>query len=160
MIARVTTPSLSVDTHGDIIETASVFSQSHTVSIRVSSWRKLARGRGASGGEIRAKDLVINIDADFPARVWCSKVQFKAKVPATRTGAVDRGIWDTHLQRGLKNHPSAPVQKGEVCCIFSWSFKFLLYACANKLFLISNAEGCQAPWSRCLVHFSPTGVCS
>jgi len=35
------------------------------------------------------------------------------------TGAVDDGIRDTYLQRGLKDHPSTQAWKGELCCISS-----------------------------------------
>jgi len=48
------------------VETASVSSKSHIVSSKISSWRRPNRGRRAFGGEVRAKDLVINIDDKFP----------------------------------------------------------------------------------------------
>ena len=47
------------------VKTANVSFESYTISSGASSWRRLARGRGASGGEMRAEDLLIDIDADF-----------------------------------------------------------------------------------------------
>ena len=47
------------------VETASVFSKSHTISSRASSRHKLATGRGASDGVTQAEDLLIDIEADF-----------------------------------------------------------------------------------------------
>ena len=48
-----------------LVEMASVSSKSHTVSSRASSWRRSATGRRASGGVMRAEDLLIDIEADF-----------------------------------------------------------------------------------------------
>ena len=39
------------------VETASSSSKSHTVSSRASSRRRLVRGRGASGGDVRDDDI-------------------------------------------------------------------------------------------------------
>ena len=47
------------------VETANVSSKSHTVSSRASSWHRPAKRRGASRGDMRAVDLLINIDANF-----------------------------------------------------------------------------------------------
>ena len=44
---------------------ASIFSESHTILSEASSWHRPATGRGALGGETRAKDLLINIKANF-----------------------------------------------------------------------------------------------
>ena len=47
------------------IETASISSESRTISSGASSWCKPAAKRWASGGVIRAEDLLINIEVDF-----------------------------------------------------------------------------------------------
>ena len=126
-----------------LVETASVSSESRIVSSEASSRRRPARGKRASGGEMQAEDLIIDIDADFSreevhADLGARRRNLRSKFPPhqagaeARTRAIDRGIRDTHLQNGLKDHPFTQARRGEVCCIFSWSFKFLLYACANK----------------------------
>ena len=85
---------------------ASISSESHTISNGSSSRRKPVRGKGASEGEMRVEDLVIDIDADFSgdkvllelgARRPSLKPRFpphqaKAKGPSFRTSAVGRGM--------------------------------------------------------------------
>ena len=90
------------------IETASVSFESRTISNRASSRCRSTTGRWASGGEMRAKDLLIDIEADFfwekvypdlGARRRSLRLRFpphQAEVDAC-TGAIDRGIKDTHL---------------------------------------------------------------
>ena len=96
---------------------ASVSSESHTISNGASSWRKPATGKGAFGRVTRAEDLLIDTEADFfrdvvhldlGARKRSLRLRFlprQAEVDAC-TGAIDRGIRETHLQCGLKDHPS------------------------------------------------------
>ena len=48
------------------IETTSVSSKSHTISSVATSWRRPVRGKGASGGEVQAEDILIDVDDDFP----------------------------------------------------------------------------------------------
>ena len=102
------------------IETSSASSESHTISNRTNSRRKLVRGKGASGGAMQDDDILIDIDKVFARpkvlsefntqrrslRPWFPPHQARADAP-TRT--IDRGIKDTHLQHGLKDHPSAPT---------------------------------------------------
>ena len=122
------TSSISIETHSrrrGSIEMANVSFESHIVSSKASSRCRPARGRGASGGEMRAEDLVIDIKADFSgdevhldlgARRCSLRPRFpprQARADA-RTRAVDRGIRDIHLQRRLKDHHSIQVRKGEV----------------------------------------------
>ena len=47
------------------VERASVSSELCTISSGASSQRRPTRGKGTSRGEIRAKHLIIDIDADF-----------------------------------------------------------------------------------------------
>ena len=113
-------------------ETASISSKSRTISSGASSWCKSAAKRWASRGVMRAEDLHINIEVNFSedevhpdlgARRRSLRPRFPPH-PAeanAHTGAVDKGIRDTHLQHGLKNHPSAQALKGKVRC-----FSFLV----------------------------------
>lgn len=77
---------------------------------------------------MRAKDILIDMDDDFPEPevlpefgTW--RRSLRSKFPPhqvevnARTRAVDKGIQDTHLQQGLKDHRSTPARRGEVCCI-------------------------------------------
>ncbi|KAK7839667.1 ribulose bisphosphate carboxylase large chain [Quercus suber] len=57
------------------VEMASVSYESRTISRGAYSRRKPARGRGSSEGEMRAKDLVIDIDADFPRKSFVANEQ-------------------------------------------------------------------------------------
>ena len=62
------TGGISIETHSRrrrSVEMANVSFESHIVSGRSSSRCRPARGRGASGGEMRAEDLVIDIKVDF-----------------------------------------------------------------------------------------------
>lgn len=47
------------------VEMASALSKSHTVSNWKTSRHRLIRGRGASGGEVRDDDIVLDIDEVF-----------------------------------------------------------------------------------------------
>ena len=47
------------------VEMASIFSESCTISSGASSRHKLASGKGASRGMMRAEDLLIDIKDDF-----------------------------------------------------------------------------------------------
>lgn len=49
-----------------LVEMASVFFESHTISSKDSSRRKPTKGRGVSRGKMRAEDILIDIDNDFP----------------------------------------------------------------------------------------------
>ena len=73
----------------------------------------------------RAEDLLINIEVDFSEDevhpdLGARRCSLRPRFPPhhaganAHTGAVDRGIRDTHLQHGLKNHPSAQALKGKV----------------------------------------------
>ena len=90
-----------------------------------------ATGRGASRGETRAKDLFIDIEANFSRdevlpdlstqRCNLRPSFLPCQVGAdASTGAINGDIRDTHRQQGLKDHLFALVQKGEVRCISSF----------------------------------------
>ena len=49
-----------------MVETTNVSSKSHTISSVATSWRRPVRGKGASGGEVQAEDILIDVDDDFP----------------------------------------------------------------------------------------------
>ena len=110
------------------VEIAGALSKSRTVSSRTTSQCRLVRGKGAFRGEVRDDDILIDIDEVFARPKVLSKfgawrhslrLRFpphQAEVDAC-TQTIDRGIQDTHLQHGLKDHSSAPTWKGEVCCI-------------------------------------------
>ena len=89
-------------------ETASISSESHTISSRASSQCRLAIGRGASRGATRVEDLFIDIDADFSRNevlldlgIWRRSLRLRFSPclagPDARTRAVANGIKDTHL---------------------------------------------------------------
>ena len=112
------------------IKTLSVSSKSCTISSRASSWRRLATRRDASRGETLAKDFLFNIKDDLSGEeeiYSCARRHgLRPRLPPRQaradacTGVVDGGIKDTHLQYGLKDHPSASTQKGQVCYISSF----------------------------------------
>ena len=109
----------------------SVSSESRTISSGASLLHGPVTRRGAFRGVTLAKDLLIDIDADFSRDevlpdlgAWRRSLRsrfppYQARANA-RTGAIDGGIKDMHLQCGLKDHPSDQTQKGEVCCIYSF----------------------------------------
>ena len=91
-----------------LVETASISSESHTISSRASSQCRLATGRGASRGATQVEDLFIDIDADFSRievlldlGIW--RRSLRLRFPPclagayARTGAVANGMKDTHL---------------------------------------------------------------
>ena len=122
------TGDISIETHSRrrrSVEMANVSFESHIVSSRASSRCRPARGRGASGGEMRAEDLIIDIKANFSGDevhldLGTRRCSLRPRFPPRQAGAdahtkaVDRGIRDIHLQRGLKDHHSVQVRKGEV----------------------------------------------
>ena len=91
-----------------LVETASISSESHTISSRAFSQCRLAIGRGASRGATRVEDLFIDIDADFSRNevlldlgIWRRSLRLRfppclAGADA-RTGAIANGIKGTHL---------------------------------------------------------------
>ena len=89
-----------------LVETASISSESHTISSRASSQCRLATGRGPSRGATRVEDLFIDIDADFSTvlldlGIWRRSLRLRfppclAGADA-RTRTVANGIKDTHL---------------------------------------------------------------
>lgn len=89
------------DRRGDDIRPGNVSSESHIVSSGASSRHRPIRGREAFGGEIR-----VEVHVDLGARRCNLRSRFppcQAKVNAC-TEAVDRGIINIYLQRGLKDH--------------------------------------------------------
>ena len=91
-----------------LVETASISSESYTISSRAFSQCRLAITRGASRGATRVEDLFIDIDADFSKNkvlldlgIWrCSlRLRFPPCLAGAnaRTRAIANGIKDTHL---------------------------------------------------------------
>jgi len=83
---------------------------------------------GASRGEVRDNDILIDIDevfagpevlADFGTQRHSLRPRFPSHQAGvnTHTRTIDKGIQDTHLQHKLKDHPSTSARRGEVCCI-------------------------------------------
>ena len=81
-----------------------------------------------------AEDLLIDIKVDFSRDeihpdLGAQRCSLRPSFPPCQaeadacTRALDKGIRDTHLQRGLKDHSSTQVRKGEVCCISSFVIK-------------------------------------
>ena len=113
------------------VETASVSSKSCTISNWASSQCMPVTAKGASRGETRAKDLFIDIEANFSrdevfldlstqrCNLRPSFLPCQAGADAS-IGAINGGIRNTHRQQVLKDHLFAQVQKGEVCCISSF----------------------------------------
>ena len=110
-----------------LVETVSVSSKSRTISSGASLWHRPAIGRGASRGETPAKDLFFYIETNLSGEeeiyIGTRRRGLRPRFPPLQaradahTKAVDNIIRDTHLQRGLKDHPSAQAQKGELCCL-------------------------------------------
>ena len=114
-----------------LVKMASVSSESRTISSEASSRHGPATGKRASRGVMRAKDLLIDIKADFFGdevlpNLGTRRHKLRPRFPPRQAGAyahtgdINGGIKDTHLQRRLKDHPSAQAWKGEVCCISSF----------------------------------------
>lgn len=112
------------------VEIVSVLSESRTISSGAFSRRKPTRGRKASRGETLVKDLLFDIEADFSKEeevypgAWRRGLRPRFPPRQARANAhiraVDGDIRDTHLQHGLKDHPSTQARKGEVCCLSSF----------------------------------------
>ena len=112
-------------------ETASISSESRTISSGASSWCRPVAKRWASRGVTRTEDLLINIEVDFSedevhldlgARRRSLRPRFpsyQARADA-RAGVVDGSIKDTHIQCGLKDHSFVQAHEGGVCCISSF----------------------------------------
>ena len=94
---------------------------------------------------MRAEDLVIDIDDDFSgdvvlpelgARRHSLRPRFlphQARVDA-RIGAIDRGIRDTYLQQGLKDHPFATGVEGRGTLYF-----FLSHSDSCYMHVLTNS---------------------
>ena len=76
--------------------------------------------------EMRVEDFLIDKDDEFPEPevllmfgTWRHSLRprftpYQARADA-HTRVVHRGIQNTHLQQGLKDHPFALAQRGKVC---------------------------------------------
>ena len=117
------------------VETANVSSKSHIVSNGATSWRRLVRGREASGGAVRVEDILIDVNEDLVepgvlSEFGVRRHSLRLRFPPHQVGAdtciwtIDRGVQDTHLQHR---------RGGERYVVFpSWSFRFRLYAYTNE----------------------------
>ena len=123
---------------------------------------------GAFGGEVWDDGILLDIDEvfagpevllEFGARRRSLRPRFppyQARADV-RTRTINKGIQDTLLQHGLKDHPSAPIYRGEVCCIPFLVIQILVTCMCWWVASDFKCGGAKGSMARRMVHF-PSGI--